>query len=144
MKQKLIERLNAFFRKHEMLGIPATAEQIEQAEKELNVKFSSDYIDFIKNFGRAWAGIEIFAFEGNETVVGYTQSLRDVHAVTSENYAIADDGQVLICSLSDIFYLFIINLFNINVSQYYDIRIKGHFINFFFISVSLNNISKKV
>lgn len=75
-----------------MLGIPATDEQIEQAEKELNVKFSSDYIDFIKNFGRAWAGIEIFAFEGNETVVGYTQSLREVHAVTSENYAIADDG----------------------------------------------------
>lgn len=92
MKQKLIERLNAFFKKHEMPGIPATDEQIEQAEKELNVKFSSDYIDFIKNFGRAWAGIEIFAFEGNETVVGYTQSLREVHAVTSENYAIADDG----------------------------------------------------
>ena len=58
----------------------------------LNVKFSSDYIDFIKHFGRAWADIEIFAFEGNETVVGYTQSLREVHAETSENYAVADDG----------------------------------------------------
>lgn len=92
MKQKLIERLNAFLKKHKMLGTPATDEQIEQAEKELNVKFSSDYIDFIKNFGRAWAGIEIFAFEDNETVVGYTQSLREVHTETSESYAIADDG----------------------------------------------------
>ena len=92
MKQKLIERLSTFLNKHKMRGTPATDEQIEQAEKVLNVKFSSDYIDFIKHFGRAWADIEIFAFEGNETVVGYTQSLREVHAETSENYAVADDG----------------------------------------------------
>ena len=78
MKQKLIERLSTFLNKHKMRGTPATDEQIEQAEKVLNVKFSSD--------------IEIFAFEGNETVVGYTQSLREVHAETSENYAVADDG----------------------------------------------------
>ena len=77
MKQKLIERLSTFLNKHKMRGTPATDEQIEQAEKVLNVKFSSDYIDFIKHFGRAWADIEIFAFEGNETVVGYTQSLRE-------------------------------------------------------------------
>ena len=83
MKQKLIERLSTFLNKHKMRGTPATDEQIEQAEKVLNVKFSSDYIDFIKHFGRAWADIEIFAFEGNETVVGYTQSLREVHAETS-------------------------------------------------------------
>lgn len=92
MKQELIERLSTFLNKHEMCGIPATDEQIEQAEKVLNVKFGSDYIDFIKHFGRAWTGIEIFAFEGNETVVGYTQSLREVHAETSESYAVADDG----------------------------------------------------
>ena len=92
MKQKLIERLSTFLNKHKMRGTPATDEQIEQAEKVLNVKFSSDYIDFIKHFGRAWADIEIFAFEGNETVVGYTQSLREVHAETSENYAVAGDG----------------------------------------------------
>ena len=53
MKQKLIERLSTFLNKHKMRGTPATDEQIEQAEKVLNVKFSSDYIDFIKHFGRA-------------------------------------------------------------------------------------------
>ena len=53
MKQKLIERLSTFLNKHKMRGTPATDEQIEQAEKVLNVKFSSDYIDFIKH---AWCG----------------------------------------------------------------------------------------
>ena len=46
MKQKLIERLSTFLNKHKMRGTPATDEQIEQAEKVLNVKFSSDYIDY--------------------------------------------------------------------------------------------------
>ena len=52
---------------------------IPDSDKSYNF-IISDYIDFIKHFGRAWADIEIFAFEGNETVVGYTQSLREVHA----------------------------------------------------------------
>lgn len=92
MKKELIERLRKFLTAKDMIGTPATDKQIAEAEQELSVKFSPDYIDFIKNFGRAWAGIEIFAFEGNETVIGYTQSLREVHAEVSDSYVIADDG----------------------------------------------------
>lgn len=44
MKQKLLKRLNTFLKENEMLGTPATDEQIEQAEKELGIKFSADYI----------------------------------------------------------------------------------------------------
>lgn len=62
-------------------GIPATDKEIIEAEKELNVKFHDDYIDFIKLFGGSYAGIDIYAFNNNEmmsndTVVDLTKSFR--------------------------------------------------------------------
>ncbi len=93
MKQKLLKRLNTFLKENEMLGTPATDEQIEQAEKELGIKFNADYIDFIKHFGSAYAGIDIYAFEGNETVISCTRDLRTSHPEIVDTYVVADDGE---------------------------------------------------
>lgn len=49
MKKELIERLRRFLSAHDMMGTPASDEQVVCAEQELGVKFSPDYIDFVKN-----------------------------------------------------------------------------------------------
>lgn len=92
MKEELIERLRKFLTTHNMVGTPATDKQIAEAEQELGVKFSPDYIDFVKNFGKAYAGIMIVAFDGDENVVSWTKSLREVHDEVINTYVIADDG----------------------------------------------------
>lgn len=75
-----------------MIGTPVSDEQVLRAEQELGVKFSSDYIDFIKNFGAAYAGMMINALDGNENVVDDTKSLREVHPEVTDTYVISDDG----------------------------------------------------
>lgn len=92
MKKDLIERLRRFLIAHDMIGTPVSDEQVLRAEQELGVKFSSDYIDFIKNFGAAYAGMMINALDGNENVVDDTKSLREVHPEVTDTYVISDDG----------------------------------------------------
>ena len=92
MKKELIERLRRFLTAHDMIGTPASDDQILCAEQELGVKFSSDYIDFIKSFGTAYAGMMINALDGNENVVDETKSLREVHPEVTDTYVISDDG----------------------------------------------------
>ena len=92
MKKELIERLRKFLTTHNIVGTPATDKQIAEAEHELGVKFSSDYIDFIKNFGAAYAGMMINALDGNENVVDDTKSLREVHPEIRDTFVISDDG----------------------------------------------------
>ena len=92
MKKDLIERLRRFLTAHDMIGTPASDEQVLCAEQELGVKFSSDYIDFIKNFGAAYAGMMINALDGNENVVDETKSFREVHPDVTDTYVISDDG----------------------------------------------------
>lgn len=92
MKKELIERLGLFLRKHDMIDTPATEEQILYAEQELGVKFSPDCIDFIRNFGKAYAGMMINAVAGAENVIDDTKSLREVHPEVTDTYVISDDG----------------------------------------------------
>lgn len=92
MKKDLIERLRRFLTAHDMIGTPASDEQVLCAEQELGVKFSSDYIDFIKNFGAAYTGMMINALDGNENVVDETKSFREVHPDVTDTYVISDDG----------------------------------------------------
>ena len=73
MKKELIERLRRFLSAHDMMGTPASDEQVVCAEQELGVKFNPDYIDFVKNFGKAYAGMMINALDGNENVVDETK-----------------------------------------------------------------------
>ena len=75
-----------------MMGTPASDEQVVCAEQELGVKFSPDYIDFVKNFGKAYAGMMINSLDGNENVVDETKSFREVHPEVTDTYVISDDG----------------------------------------------------
>ena len=92
MKKELIERLRRFLTAHDMIGTPASNEQVIHAEQELGVKFSADYIDFVLNFGKAYAGMMINSVEGKENVVDETKSLREVHPEVTDTYVISDDG----------------------------------------------------
>jgi cell wall assembly regulator SMI1 len=100
MKTKLVKKLEKFLLDEdnsEFTGKPATDEQISNAEDKLGVKFSDDYIEFIKLFGGAYAGIEIRAFDnaacmGKESVVDFTLALRTSHPEVQDTYVISDDG----------------------------------------------------
>lgn len=51
MKQSIIKKLSAFFKKNPtLLGVAATYEEIENAEKELHLTIDNDYKEFILNF----------------------------------------------------------------------------------------------
>ena len=100
MNAKLVKKLKEFlFDKEniELVGKPATYEQIKEAENRLGVKFSGDYIEFIKLFGGAYAGIDIRAFEnaksfGKESVIDFTLHSRTSHPEVQNTYVISDDG----------------------------------------------------
>ncbi len=104
MKQEVINKLNAFFKKNPtMLGEAATDEEIINAEKELNVIMDEDYKEFIRNFGGAYAGLAIHAFIngtsiGNETIIDLTNNARNffnnvnLFPEINESLVIADDG----------------------------------------------------
>lgn len=84
ISDELMNRLDVFLSKADnesLKGVPATEEQISAAEKELEVNFHADYVQFIRVFGGAYAGLAIHAFHngssvGRETVVELTQSFR--------------------------------------------------------------------
>jgi hypothetical protein len=100
LKPKLLKRLETFLSENEMLGTPATAEQIAGAENILNVKLPEDYVDFISRFGGTYAGIDICAFENDsESVIQLTQDMRqsfgnedDRGKEAQQSIAFADDG----------------------------------------------------
>lgn len=85
MNDALMRRLEVFLHREDnrtLLGIPASHEEIVKAEQQLNVKFHEEYIDFIKTFGGAYAGLAVHAFSngsslGNETVVDLTLGFRE-------------------------------------------------------------------
>ncbi|MBI6888652.1 SMI1/KNR4 family protein [Pseudomonas putida] len=93
--EKLVESDNS------LRGRPATDNEIKDAEINLNIKFDTQYIDFIKIFGGAFCGIAIHAFDngdmiGNETVTELTQRFRQYTTNLSNelmnSYVISDDG----------------------------------------------------
>ena len=104
LKTELVNRLEKFLTENEMKGVPATTEQISEAERILNTKFPPDYVDFITRFGGTFAGIDIHAFingssVGKETVIDLTQSMRqsfgdgdERQKEAQQSIAIADDG----------------------------------------------------
>ncbi|NDV94593.1 SMI1/KNR4 family protein [Dysgonomonas sp. 521] len=100
MKKEIIKKLKDFFSSEDnqiLAGKPATDEQIRNAEELLGVKFSEDYIEFIKLFGGAYAGLDIHAFEngkalGKETVIELTGNMRISHPEVKDTYVISDDG----------------------------------------------------
>ena len=81
ISQETMNSLIKYFQDYpELNGIPASSEEIKHAENILRIKFHDDYIEFIKKFGGASAGLDIHAFHnstliGKETVIELTQGL---------------------------------------------------------------------
>lgn len=85
MKEALMERLKIFLHREDnytLVGIATSQDEIDKAEKQLGVKFHEDYVQFIRTFGGAYAGLAVHAFSngsslGNETVVELTLGFRE-------------------------------------------------------------------
>ncbi|MGQ7853702.1 SMI1/KNR4 family protein [Pedobacter sp. WC2501] len=66
-------------------GGPTECDMIAIAEKELNVNFDKDYIEFLKLFGGSFVGLPIYGFKNSEmlsdqTVVDLTKEFRENYA----------------------------------------------------------------
>jgi hypothetical protein len=103
VKDELLNKIHkALGGNPDLVGQPATDTEIAQAETILNVKFNDQYIEFIKNFGGAYAGFGIHAFHnsffsGKSTVVDLTERFRrgmrkEFAAKAGSLYAISIDG----------------------------------------------------
>ncbi|MEC0090832.1 SMI1/KNR4 family protein [Paenibacillus macquariensis] len=106
MKDALMERLKSFLHREDnstLIGIPASQEEIAEAQQRLNVSFHEDYVHFIRTFGGAYAGLAVYAFSngsslGKETVVDLTLGFREQFKelpfaeVLRTGYVISMDG----------------------------------------------------
>lgn len=79
MNTNLFDMLDAFYTSNYIAkGIPATENEIAMAEKELNVRFDSDYKEFLLRYGGSMVkSIEVYGFNNSElmsdnSVVGNT------------------------------------------------------------------------
>ena len=106
MKEELINRITNFINPNESInlaGLPASEDEIKEAEKLLKIKFHDDYITFVKKFGGAYAGIPIYAFSNNEmlssdSIIDLTNTYREDYSndyrsrIINESYFISFDG----------------------------------------------------
>lgn len=106
MKDVLMERLKVFLHRednHTLVGIPTSQDEIVKAQQQLEVNFHEDYVNFIRMFGGAYAGLAVYAFSngsslGNETVVDLTLGFREQFKelpfaeVLRTSYVISMDG----------------------------------------------------
>ncbi|REK71935.1 SMI1/KNR4 family protein [Paenibacillus paeoniae] len=85
MNDALMERLTAFLYRENnrtLVGTPASQEEVAEAEQRLGISFHKDYVQFIRTFGGAYAGIAVHAFSngssiGRETVTDLTLDFRE-------------------------------------------------------------------
>lgn len=69
--------------------------RIDEAEKILQLKFSPEYIEYLKEFGQIEAqGIELTGLsdKSSTSVVNATNSLRKVSSISADMYVIEDLG----------------------------------------------------
>jgi hypothetical protein len=103
MREDLLKRVAENMENNTHLcGQPASDQEIRNAEAILSVKFSDQYIEFIKRFGGAYVGINIRAFNngfmvGKETVIDATLRFRrDFHdeldSELEKMYVLSGDG----------------------------------------------------
>ena len=117
MKPALRGKLEALFSDHpDLCGIPATDQQVLNAQQRLGVIFHPDYVQFIKLYGGSFGGVDIHAFEngsllGTCTVIDLTLGFRelcapDIPVGLEDAIAISDDGggnPILLSSAGQIF-----------------------------------------
>lgn len=104
MKPIIIHELESFYLRHpELKGVPASLNQIKNAEEILHTKFNQDYICFLTHFGGSYAGCAIHGFlnapnVGKETVIELTEQARNLSHLQNlfpeldKCIVISDDG----------------------------------------------------
>ncbi len=106
MDNTLIRKIEDFLSNEEnsiFRGAATEDDTIANAEKELNVSFDKDYIEFLKLFGGSFIGIPIYGFKNSEmlsdqTVVDLTKEFRGNYACDSKcpeiqnSYVISVEG----------------------------------------------------
>ncbi len=105
MNLESISALDYYFKKNPNLkGTPIKESDIVLAQKDLGVLFNKDYVFFIKKYGGASAGIDIYSISsscnsniiGNENVIEKTKSFWKEFSqgdnFLKKLYVISDDG----------------------------------------------------
>lgn len=87
MKQEIIDKIKLIFSDNDLFaGKPVNEEIIENAEKELNVNFDIDYVQFLRLFGGSYTGFPVYGFNNcemlsEETVIDLTRDFRNSYSV---------------------------------------------------------------
>jgi hypothetical protein len=87
MKQELIDKIKSILSNNDLFaGKFVNEEIIKNAEKELNVNFDKDYIQFLSLFGGSYTGFPVYGFNNcemlsEETVIDLTKDFRNNHSV---------------------------------------------------------------
>lgn len=106
MNDNLVNRISEFLSDSDnelFAGKPATTDQIEEAEKTLNVSFDKDYKQFLELFGGSFVGFPVYGFNNcdmlsQESVLELTQDFRTNYAtddrfpIIQNSYVISMDG----------------------------------------------------
>ncbi|MCH4829560.1 SMI1/KNR4 family protein [Flavobacterium columnare] len=104
MKQEIIDKIKSILSENELFaGKPVDEEIIKNAEKELNVNFDKDYIQFLSLFGGSFTGFPVYGFNNcdmlsEETVVDLSNDFRDNYLndnrcdLIQESYVISISG----------------------------------------------------
>lgn len=103
VNNELKNKIEFFLQTHmDLMGSPATEQQIELAEETLSTRFNEQYVEFIKLFGGSYAGIGLHAFQngaliGKATVTELTTRFRERYKTQhysqlNDAYVISDDG----------------------------------------------------
>lgn len=87
MKQELINKIKVLLSKNDFFsGKPVNEEIIKKAEKELNVNFDKDYIQFLTIFGGSYTGFPVYGFNNcemlsEETIIDLTKDFRNNYSI---------------------------------------------------------------
>lgn len=87
MKQELISKIKLILSDNDLFaGKPVNEEIIKKAEKELNVNFDNDYVQFLRLFGGSYTGFSVYGFNNcemlsEETVIDLTKDFRNSYSI---------------------------------------------------------------
>jgi hypothetical protein len=87
MKQEVIDKIKSILSDNDLFaGKSVNEEMIKNAEKELNVNFDKDYVQFLSLFGGSYTGFPVYGFNNcemlsEETVIDLTKDFRNNYSV---------------------------------------------------------------
>jgi hypothetical protein len=87
MKQELIDKIKLILSDNDLFaGKSVDEEIIKNAEKELNINFDKDYVQFLSLFGGSYTGFPVYGFNNcemlsEETVIDLTKDFRNNYSV---------------------------------------------------------------